>query len=370
MLRAFGLKRNFHWGWLCAASLLLVLVISGCVISPRRLPGDVVPGTTPTPTPNPSATPTPTPSATPQGKLYVSNSGANSIIRFDQALTASGNVPPAVTISGANTQLSAPAFIFLDTANDRLYVANNGSFSVLIFDNISTKSGNIAPERVLSGTNTTFISPTDVAVDLTRNLLYIADDLDIHVYSSASTATGNIAPTRTYTPGFAVSAIFIDGANDRLYAANQSGAAIDVYDNISTVAAGPITANRTIQGANTHLGAPSGIQIDGGGRLVVSNATAKSITIFNSAATATGNIAPSAEIVGANTGFGVPDQIVVDTAGAGTLYNVDPGAARIAIYGSLSSSTGNIAPTRSITGAATTLTVAGQPVGVALDKTR
>src|SRR5947209_6762744 len=151
MFRVSGLKRRFLWGWLCASSFLLFLVVSGCVISPRRLPGDIVPGATPTPTPGPSATPTPTPGATPQGKLYVSNSGINAILRFDQALTASGNAPLAVTISGTNTKLNAPEYIFLDTAADRLYVANNGDLSILIFDNISTKTGNVAPERVIAG---------------------------------------------------------------------------------------------------------------------------------------------------------------------------------------------------------------------------
>jgi sugar lactone lactonase YvrE len=371
MLQVFRVQRGVLPGWICAATLISLLVLSGCVISPRRLPGDVVPGTTPTPTPGPSATPTPTPGATPaQGKLYVSNGGANSIVRFDQALTDSGNVPPAVTISGANTKLNAPAYITLDTAADRLYVANTADLSILIFDNISTKNGNVAPERVIAGASTTLISPTDVALDKGRNLLYVADDLDIHVFASASTATGDIPPTRTYTAGFAVSAIFIDGTNDRLFVADQAGQAINVYDNISTVAAGPITANRTIQGASTHLGAPSGIQVDGGGRLVVSNATAHSITIFNNAAGATGNIPPSAEIVGSNTGFSTPDQIVVDTTGTGTVYNADPGAARVAIYENLSSTTGNVAPTRSIAGPSTTLTIAGQPVGVALDRTR
>jgi sugar lactone lactonase YvrE len=373
MLRVFGSKHRFLWGWLGASSLVLFLIISGCVISPRRLPGDVVPGTTPTPTPSPtgSPTPTPTPGATPaQGKLYVTNQNANAILRFDSALTDSGNIPPGVTISGTNTGLNQPAYIFLDTTADRLYVANTGALSILIFDNISTKTGNQAPERTISGTNTNFVAPTDVEVDTTRNLLYIADDTDIQVYASASTATGNIAPTRTYTTtATAISAIFIDSANDRLYVADQAGAVL-VYDSISTVAAGPITANRTITGANTHLGTPSGLAIDGGGRLVVSNATARSLTIFNGAATANGNISPSAEIVGANTGFSTPDQIVVDSTGTGTLYNVDPGAQRVAIYGSLSSTTGNVAPTRSITGPGTTLTIANQPVGIALDRTR
>src|SRR5215469_10512952 len=72
MLRVFGFNRNLIWGWLCAASLVLLLVISGCVISPRRTLGGGGGTPTPTPTPTGSPTPTPTPSGTPQGKLYVS----------------------------------------------------------------------------------------------------------------------------------------------------------------------------------------------------------------------------------------------------------------------------------------------------------
>lgn len=370
MLRVIGSKHRFMWGWFGASSLVLFLIISGCVISPRRLPGDVVPGTTPTPTPTGTPTPTPTPGTTPtpaQGKLYVTNQAANAILRFDSALTDSGNVPPAATISGANTLLNQPAYMFLDTAADRLFVANTGNLSILIFDNISTKTGNVAPERQLSGANTTFILPTDVSLDKGRDLLYVADDTEIQVFASASTATGNIAPTRSYsTSTSTISAIFIDGANDRLYVADPAGT-IDVYDNISTVAAGAISANRSITGANTHLGTPAGLAIDGGGRLVVTNATAKSITIFNNAAGANGNISPSAEIFGTNTGFNTPEQVVVDTTGSGTAYNIDPAAARVAIYGSLSSTTGNVAPTRLINGPATTFS---NPVGIAFDRTR
>jgi len=371
MLQVIGSRHRFLWGWLGAFALILFLVVSGCVISPRRLPGDVVPGTTPTPTPSPSATPTPTPGATPaQGKLYVSNGGGNSIIRYDQALTDSGNVPPATTITGINTKLNSPAYITLDVTADRLFVANTGDLSILVFDNISTKTGNAAPERVIAGATTTLVAPTDVSLDAGRNLLYVADDTSVLVFGSASTATGNIAPTRSYSVAFAIAAIFVDAANDRLFLADQAGQAINVYDAISTVAAGPLTANRTVQGANTHLGTPSGIAIDGGGRLVVTNATARSITIFNGAATVNGNATPAAEIVGTNTGFTTPDQIVVDTTGTGTAYNADPGAARVAIYSNLSSTTGNVAPARAITGPGTGLSVTGQPVGIALDRTR
>jgi sugar lactone lactonase YvrE len=373
MLRAIGSKHRYLWGWLGASSLVLFLVISGCVISPRRLPGDVVPGTTPTPTPSPSATPTPTPGATPaQGKLYVSNSFDNSIFRFDQALTDSGNIPPATTIKGATTKLNQPTYITLDVTADRLFVANTRDLSILIFDNISTKTGDAAPERVIAGANTLLASPTDLSLDKGRDLLYVADDTDVQVFASAATTTGNIAPARTYTtsPAFTIAAIFVDAANDRLYLADSAGQAIDVYDNISSVAAGPITPNRTINGPSTHLGAPEGIAIDGGGRLVVTNGSAHSITIFNNAAGANGDISPNAELVGTNTGFSTPDQIVVDTTGSGTAYSVDPGAQRVAIYSNLSSTTGNVAPTRVIIGPGTGLSTTNQPLGIALDRTR
>jgi hypothetical protein len=367
MRRVFGFKRNFMLGWLFASCLVFFLIISGCVISPRRTLGGG--GATPTPTPNPTGTPTPTPSTTPQGKLYVSNASTNSIVRFDQAFTASGNIVPGAVIRGTKTSLNAPDFIFLDAAADRLFVANNADISILIFDNISTKTGDVLPERLISGSNTTLSTPTDVSVDKGRDLLYVADDLDIHVFASASTATGNIAPARNLSPGFSVSAIFIDGANDRLYAASQAGNAITVYDSASTLASGPITASRTIQGAATHLAGPSGIQLDGAGKLVVSNATTPSITIYNNAAVANGNVAPAAEITGTSTGFGVPQQIAVDTTGTGTLYNADSVANRVAIYSNLSAAAGNIAPNRAIVGPGTTLT-GGQPTGVAIDTTR
>jgi hypothetical protein len=303
------------------------------------------------------------------GKLYVMESNSNTLLRFDNAFTASGNATPAATIAGNNTTLNFPGFMTLDTANDRLFIANTGDLSVLIYDNISTKNGNIAPSRIIAGPATNLVSPTDVALDKTRNLLYVADDLDIHVYASASIVNGNQAPVRDLSVAFQLSGIFIDGANDRLYVADQAGNAVAVYDHASTLN-GPITANRAVQGTNnTHLSGPGGVQVDGAGRLVVSNALAPSITIYANAATADGDIAPVATIAGANTGLSVPTQIFVDTTGTGTLYNADPGAARVAVWGNLNTANGNIGPTRAIFGANTGITASGQ-LGLAFDNTR
>jgi 6-phosphogluconolactonase (cycloisomerase 2 family) len=299
-------------------------------------------------------------------------------LRFDNAFTANADAAPAATISGANTTLNAPSFMTLDAAADRLYVANRGDLSVVIFDGVSTKTGtvNIAPTRTIAGAATGLLQPTDVALDKGRDMLYVADDVDIFVFNSASASStnGNVAFARDISPGFAVSAIFIDATNNRLFVADQAADAIAIFDNASTLN-GTVTASRVVQGTATHLAVPSGVAVDGAGRLIVSNVgngttISPTITIYANAATVDANAAPVAEITGSNTGMVTPDQIVVDKTGNGSLYNADPGAARIAIFGGLNTANGNISPTRSINGPSTGLTVAGQPVGVALDTTR
>jgi len=371
MDQVFRSKRSLFPAQFFAAIFVLFLMV-GCVISPRRTLGGG--GGTPTPTPSPTATPTPNPAAT--GKLYVSNSGGGSILRFDNAFTANGDASPAATITGANTTLNSPSFMTLDAAADRLYVANTGDLSVVIFDGVSTKTGNIAPTRTIAGVQTGLLQPTDVALDKGRDMLYVADDIDIFVFNSASAAAtnGNVPFARDISPGFAVSAIFLDATNNRLFVADQAGDAVAIFDNASTLN-GNVTPTRVVQGAATHLAVPSGVAVDGVGRLVVTNVgngttIPPSITIYANAAIADGNIPPVAEITGSNTGMSTPDQIAVDRTGTGTLYNADPGAARIAAFGSLSTANGNISATRSINGPSTGMTVGSQPVGVALDSTR
>jgi len=366
MYPIFTSKRGFSPTGICVAVFCLLLTV-GCVISPRRTLGGG--GGTPTPTPTPSPTGSPTPTPVPTGKLYVMDTNSSAVLRFDNAFTANGNIQPAATIQGAATTIHGNVgFMTLDTAHDSLYIADTGDLSIVIYDSVSTKNGNVGPSRIITGPS--LVNPTDVSLDKVRNLLYVADDVDILVYASASTANGTPAPARDLTVPFVVSGIFIDGANDRLYVADQAGNAIAVYDHASTLATGPITANRAVQGVtNTHLSNPGGIQIDGAGRLVVSNASPPSITIYANAATADGDIAPVATIAGASTGLSTPDQIFIDTTGTGTLYNADPGAARVAVWSNLNTANGNIQPTRAISGALTGLT-AGGPVGLALDTTR
>ena len=341
------------WYLSCCFALLLAYLLAGCVVSPRR----PVPGATPTPTPG-SGT----------GKLYVSNQASNAILRFDNATTTSNNVAPGATIAGGNTGIASPQYLFVDQSADRLFVANPGTSSILIFDAVSTKTGanNIAPTRTISGLATLLGSPSDLALDKGRDMLYVADSLNVLVFNAASnsTTTGNVSAARNIPVGFIPSAIFLDATNDRLYVADTVGSMVHVYDNASTLnSLTLITANRTISGG---MASPAGLQIDSAGRLIVSNSANASITIYTGAATANGTVTPVATISGTSTGLGSPNQIALDASGTGTLYIADPGTAEIPIYSNLSTANNNLAPTRTINGASTTL---GQNVGVALDTT-
>jgi hypothetical protein len=125
---------------------------------------------------------------TPVGQLYVTSGSQSSIIRFANAFSANGNVSPAATISGATTTLASPVYLALDSSADRLFVANRASVAVLIFDQASTKTGNAAPTRTITGSATGLFVPIQSVLDKTRDLLYVTDDLDVLVFTSASTA--------------------------------------------------------------------------------------------------------------------------------------------------------------------------------------
>ena len=348
MFRRFGLGLSF-----------LALILSGCVISPRRdgaTGGGGGGGTT-------------------IGKLYVTNDTGNSILRFDNALaaTTTGNLIPAATIQGAATNLARPQAIVLDVAADRLFVADLGGPAILIFDSVSTKTGNVAPTRSIAGGATNLTGPVGVALDQTRNLLYVADGPDVLVYSSASTVGGNVAPARTITPsaGFTsgIGGIFLDSGADRLFLSDPATPAIAIFDNASALSSST-AASRTIVGTSTQLTQPGNLIVDSSNRLIVSNFSPPRIIIFSNAATTSGNVSPAGTLT--STDMTGPNQITLN-AGNGDLYVADPFGARVLVFANAATANGNASATRNINGANTGFgaggTVAG-PRGVALDTTR
>lgn len=337
--------------------LLFLLLIAGCV-SPRRDGTSVGGGGG---------------GNTPQGKLYVTNDSGNAILRFDNAFGATGNVAPAATIAGALTQLISPQYLFIDTQANRLFVADLGTSAVLIFDNASTQTGNVAPTRILQGSASGLFQPSSLFLDKGRDLLYVVDGPDVLVFSSASTINGNSPPVRTITPNptFNIAAIFVDTANDRLFLADPTDA-IDIFDASSTLN-GTVTAPRKITGALTQLAQPAGLWVDGSNRLIVSNFSPPSIAVFANASTATGNVTPTGVISGSATTLVGPNQIALNPGvGAGDLYVADPFGGEVAVFSNIGTAGGNVAPIRNITGSSTQLARSGGATarGVAIDTTR
>lgn len=365
MLRGrLALERQPANAFTFAVLLCIAALAAGCVISPRRIVGVGTP--TPTPVPGSSPSPTPTPGSSAAGKLYVANPNNDSILRFDNANTADSNIAPAASISGTHTLLNSPQHIFVDAASDTLYVANQGN--VLAFDGVSTKSGDAVP-RSISGTSTGLSTPVDVGVDDTKNLLYVADGRDVFVFTNATTVTGDALFEHDIHAGFLISALFIDGANDRLYLADPATNTIDVYDGASGLN-NTVAATRTLRGASTQLNQPSGIAIDALGKLIVSNKGNSSITIYVNAAAAQGNEPPQASIGGASTTLNAPGQIAVNNSTTLVeLFVSNPNGGNIPIFSDLGAHSGNFAPSRNIQGTATGLSPSAIS-GITLDSTR
>jgi DNA-binding beta-propeller fold protein YncE len=227
--------------------------------------------------------------------IYVANYGNDTILAFNSASMVTGGGAPSRSISKVAT-LTRPSALFIDVVNDRLYVANTGGNSVLIYDNANTLDGStVSPIRALSGGLTTLSAPTGLYVDITRDLLYVANGTnEILVFNNAHAATGNVAPVRTIAGLSSPGGIYVDAMADRLYVANTGANSVLVFDNASTNS-GP--ADRTLSGGGSLLNQPRDLFVDTGtNRLYVANAGSNSILVFNSASTANNPAVPDRNV--------------------------------------------------------------------------
>jgi len=235
------------------------------------------------------------------------------------ACAASGAlIAPCVrTISGSQTQLNRPFGVFVDVAADRLYVSNTNIGTtcfatnaaglvpacqalqiqsvkpgfVLVFDDVSGLSGNVAPSRSLSGSASTLDYPRALSVDTAHDLLYVSnmEHNSIVVFSNASTLNGDqVAPfkiiepptprTEDQTCSQSLSClsnpfgIFLDQANDRLYVANTglNQPSILIFEHASTRSANA-PPERVLTGDITRIADPVGVTLDAEGTLYVAN---------------------------------------------------------------------------------------------------
>ena len=201
-----------------------------------------------------------------------------------------------------------------------------------------------------------------------RTAIFVANDYDVTAYPVGS--HGDVSPIAVTTDMANPSGIARD-ASGRIYVTNDPTGTVTIY---APSASGNVLPIAVIAGSNTLLDEPFAIALDASGKIYVLNGgDSGKITVYPPLAASTGilNEAPIAAIVGSNTLLDRPAGIAVDASGNIYVANqyggpIGPGdiyaPGVITIYHA--GSNGNVAPTATISGAATGLVY---PLGIALD---
>jgi hypothetical protein len=294
-----------------------------------------------------SSTSSGNPSLTPASKLFVADSGTFSIASTANANPSPGTLTVDRVIYGPQTGVANNAgHLTIDAANDRLYVANGTS--ILVFNGAGTASGNVAPTRTI--TSTRFGNVSSLFLDTAHDVLYAGDDLNgVWVINNASGANGLISPDRTITGNFTgtgggtfqIHGIVADTARDILYVSlttfAQGGAQrILAFNGASTLNGSTLVPDRTISPAVVYAGR---ILFDQGhDRLYMSDVGAYCVYVFESISTTNGSSGP-------NRAVSFPaaiEDIAVDLT-HDRLYALNPGA--LYIVNGLSTASGAVAAT-------------------------
>lgn len=300
----------------------------------------------------------------PSQSLYASNASQNGVSIYPPG-TASGS-GPVNQIGGSSTGLNGPQYLAFDSTSN-LWTANyaNGTGSIVEIKALAT--GNVVP----------LLNSASLGLSLAR-------------------PRGIAFGTQALGPGTFTFLVVSNVDNTAGSFANQL-----LFFNPGFFG----TAYQTLAGNLTNLNVPSGVAADGSAHVYVANLQGASVAQFtipsptpSPAPTATPpptptpsptptgatpspsptpaptatplNIAPSLYISGAATGIGQPTSVALDANGNIFVSDQKPSLAACAGSGAIlvfgPTATGNVAPIRSICGAATNLFA---PTDVKIDKT-
>lgn len=284
----------------------------------------------------------------------------SSIIQFSS--DSNGTVSPSSTVKGP-TGVTFEGLAVDATGN--LYVGgvlpgttpnSQGELQILVF--APGSNGMATPTRTIIGNSTGLEGFTQnmisgLAVDSSGNL-YVSSGLlkgglvnpGISVF--APTANGDVAPTNvitmtnigTYTMG----QIALDSAGNIYVAASTLGAPQAAILIFASNSAGTVPPTSTITGPETTLDGLDGVAVDSEGNIYVSNVSSMGVpSILEFGAGSTGNVAPMRTISGSATTMSALGNLAVDSAG--NIYVLND----LNILKFSPTATGNVAPTATMT---------------------
>lgn len=257
-------------------------------------------------------------------RLFVANLGAANVLIFSPASTSTAGMSPSAVLASTGN-MSAPVDVAIDAGANLLYVADGQN--ILVFSGESSLSGsvNTAPVRTVNFPFTI----TAIFLDVANNTMFIVDSADnqVDIMESASTASGSGALLINGTIGggqttvTAPSGAARESSGDVIISNGGSPAGILIFPAL-TVPSGSISApSATISGATTRVSAPGQLVFNpnnNSGELYVADSSAPGILVFtNINGNTAGNItsAPARAIVGSGTQLnaGAVNGVALDT---------------------------------------------------------
>ncbi|MGO8803780.1 NHL repeat-containing protein [Candidatus Binatus sp.] len=274
------------------------------------------------------------------GEIYAGNYAVSTQFPpavYIYAAGSTANEAPTASISGLSTGLSNPQGIALDSSNN-VYVADGEANSVFVY--AAGKTGDIAPLATITGSKTDLYQPEGIALDSSGNIYVAVPGAEgVAIFSALGTSKGSLneAPIATIGSG-TTGLIYPEGialdSSGNIYVADTYeglgvGAATGVFvfpplGGTGWVAGSPPTysGNPTavIQGSETGLVYPVGIELDSSGNIYVADQGAGSVYVYPPLASSTGilNEAPSDSISGPQTLLGSPLFIAVKLTATAT----------------------------------------------------
>ena len=108
----------------------------------------------------------------PNDEVVIPSNVAGAILVFGR--TQSGNTPPRRMIQGSRTHLHSPQGVAVDNKHDELVVSNDTRQSILVFERAA--NGNVAPVREIIGPKTGITNPQGIVVDPVHDEIILSDE--------------------------------------------------------------------------------------------------------------------------------------------------------------------------------------------------
>ena len=180
------------------------------------------------------------------GILYLLDNQNTQVDIFSNATNLTGTQTITQSLTGDPTNSNTnPSFTFMqnptaiaiDVFRNILYVADSNQKAILAFTNANSLSGQVSAARVYpySGTNGKVV---DLFYDANNDILFAADQNQKTVFRWAGISTGPLSnhsgPTGQIYMGFAMSSMAIDLPNNLLYLGNPlaSPPAVQMYNGL------------------------------------------------------------------------------------------------------------------------------------------